>query len=72
MTVFDVITLFPQGINNMECFDRICLVPKRIYSVLPGWRDNLSISQFLRDSPPKHIQLLFLCLPDTNRAESSA
>ena len=75
MTVFDVITLFPQEIANWECFDSICLVPDRIDSVLPRWRDNLlSISQLLRDNKlsPKTFSIVFMCFPDTNRAELSA
>ena len=35
MTVFDVNTLFTQEIDNLEGFDRICLVSNRIDSVLP-------------------------------------
>ena len=75
MTVFDVITLFQQEIANLECFDSICLVPNRIDSVLPRWRDNLlSISQLLRDNKlsAKTFSIFFMCFPDTNRAESSA
>ena len=74
MTVFDVITLFPQEIANLECVYSICLIPNRIDSVLPRWRDNLlSISQLLRDNKlsPKTFSIVFMCFPDTNRAESS-
>ena len=75
MAVFDVITLFPQEIANLECFDSICLVPNRINFFSPRWRDNLlSISQLLRDNKlsPKTFSMFFLCFPDTSRAESSA
>ena len=64
MTVFDVITFFPQEIANLECFDSICLVPNRIDSVSPRWRDNLlSISQLLRDNKlsPKTFSIV-LCV----------
>ena len=43
MKVFDVITLFPQEIANLECFDSIYLVPNRIDSVLPRWGDNILV-----------------------------
>ena len=64
MTVFDEITLFPQEIANLKCFDSICLVPNRIDYVLPRWRDNLlSISQLLRDNKlsPKAFSVV-LCV----------
>ena len=64
LTVFDVITLFPQEIANLECFDSICLVPNTIDSVLPRWRDNLvSISELLRDnklSPKRFVNVFYV------------
>ena len=71
MTVFDVITLFPQEIANLECFASISLVPNRIDYVSPRWRDNLlSISQLLRDN--KNVFNVSYVFPDNNRSESSA
>ena len=73
MTVFDVITLFPEEIANLECFDSKCLVPNRIYSVLPRWRDNLlSISRLLKDNKlsPKMFSIIFMCFPDTITGQS--
>ena len=63
MTVFDVITLFPQEITNLECFDSICFVPNGIELILPRWRDNLLfIRQLLRDKLSPQTFSMVLCL----------